>query len=82
MRQSELKISEANVGAILPECIACPDNNRDQPANEHRRVLGANSFVNKFVCRRLTYAKSLIFLTSPVDFENKLFFSVLDLQCF
>ena len=25
MRQSELKISEANVGAKLPECTACPD---------------------------------------------------------
>ena len=44
-RQSELKISEANAGAKLPKCIACPDNNRDQPANEHRRVLGAYFFV-------------------------------------
>jgi len=24
-RQSKLKISEANAGAKLPECIACPD---------------------------------------------------------
>ena len=24
-RQGELKISEANAGAKLPECIACPD---------------------------------------------------------
>ena len=32
-RQSELKIIEANAGVKLPECIACPDNNRDQPAN-------------------------------------------------
>ncbi|MCK9160385.1 MAG: hypothetical protein M0P00_07875 [Bacteroidaceae bacterium] len=24
-RQSELKISEANAGAKLPECITCPD---------------------------------------------------------
>ena len=38
-RQGELKISEANAGAKPPECIACPDNNRDQPANEHRRML-------------------------------------------
>jgi len=44
-RQSELKISEANAGAKLPECIACPDNNRDQPANEHRRVLCARCLV-------------------------------------
>jgi len=34
-RQSELKISEANAGAKPPECIACPDNNRDQPACAH-----------------------------------------------
>jgi len=33
-RQGELKISEANAGAKPPECIACPDNNLDQPANE------------------------------------------------
>jgi len=25
LRQGELKISEANAGAKLPECIACPD---------------------------------------------------------
>jgi len=28
-----------NAGAKPPECIACPDNNRDQPADAHRRVL-------------------------------------------
>jgi len=48
-RQSELKISEANAGAKLPECIACPDNNRDQPANER-------------VCARCLVVFYLIFL--------------------
>ncbi len=33
-RQSESKISEANAGAKPAKCTACPDNNRDQPANE------------------------------------------------
>ena len=38
-QQSELKISEANAGAKLPECIACPDNNQDQPANDPRNSM-------------------------------------------
>jgi len=38
--------------------------NARQPANEHRRVLGANSFVSKFVCRPLVYAKSPFVATS------------------
>jgi len=30
---------KVNAGEKPPECIACPDNNRDQPANEHRNSM-------------------------------------------
>jgi len=57
---------EANARAKLPECIACPDNNRDQPANEHRRVLCGRSL---FFLVVLNFIK---FLNHPI-FEFFLF---------
>jgi len=42
--------------------------NARQQAGEHRRVLGANSFVSKFVFRPLGYAKSPFVATSASIF--------------
>ena len=64
-RQSELKISEANAGAKLPECIACPDNNRDQPANEQacvmRSVYGCDKFAFHFSFELFSTVKTFKF---------------------
>jgi hypothetical protein len=47
--------------------------NARQPACAHRRVLGVRSFVSKFVCRPLVYAKSPFVATSASVFVS--FFS-------
>ena len=40
---------KVNAGATLPDCIACPDNDRDKPANEHRECVMGSFFFVMFV---------------------------------